>query len=121
MALADEETDIALPFKVLENKSQDFVLVELKKIIQKEKISKIIIGLPLALSGRESKKTKEVQEFISFLTQNLEIPIVSFDERLSSCLSDKLSGGTKGSRDIGAAMIILDGFLSRIKSREIGL
>lgn len=111
LAIADENSKMVLPYKVLINKGADFVLSELKKIVAEEKISKIIVGLPLTLSGKESKKTKETREFIAFLAKNLDVAIEMKDERLSSRLADTLSQGAKGSRDIGAAMVILEDYL----------
>lgn len=111
IAVADENSKVALPYKVLENKGADFVLSELKKIIVVEKISKIIVGLPLSLSGKESKKTKETHEFSAFLAKNFDIPVEMKDERLSSRLADTLAQGAKNSRDIGAAMVILEDYL----------
>lgn len=111
IAAADENSKVALPYKVLENKNAEFVLSELKKIIIAENISKIVVGLPLSLSGKESKKTKETREFSVFLAKNVSVPIEEIDERLSSRLADTLARGTKGSRDIGAAMVILEDYL----------
>ncbi len=111
LAVADENSKMALPYKVLINKGEDFVLQELKKIIIEEKISKIIIGLPLSLSGKDNKKTAETREFSVFLAKNLDVPVEMRDERLSSRLADTLAQGAKGSRDIGAAMVILEDYL----------
>lgn len=111
LAVADENSKMALPYKVLINKGEDFVLQELSKIISEEKISKIIIGLPLSLSGEESKKTIETREFSVFLAKNLNVPVEMRDERLSSRMADTLAQGAKNSRDIGAAMVILEDYL----------
>ena len=111
LAVADENSKMSLPYKVLINKGEDFVLQELKKIIIEEKISKIIIGLPLSLSGKDNKKTAETREFSVFLAKNLDVPVEMRDERLSSRLADTLAQGAKGSRDIGAAMVILEDYL----------
>lgn len=111
LAVADENSKMALPYKVLINKGEDFVLIELKKIITEEKIFKIIVGLPLSLSGEENKKTVEAREFSAFLAKNLDVAIEMKDERLSSRLADTLAQGAKGSRDIGAAMVILEDYL----------
>lgn len=111
LAIAEEGSKLVLPFGVIENKGRDFVLSELQKIIKDEKVKKIVVGLPISLSGRKSLKTKETQEFIDFLAKNLSLAIATMDERLSSRLAKTLSQGTKGSRDIGAAMVILDSYL----------
>lgn len=44
LALADTETNIAFVYGVIENDSN--LLINLEKIIQKEEVKKIIIGLP---------------------------------------------------------------------------
>lgn len=111
LAIADEENKIPLPFKILENKNQEFVLSELKKIILEKEIRQFVVGLPLSLSGKEGCKAEEVKEFIKKL-QNLRIPIKTIDERFSSRLADVLGGEKSKNRDIGAAMVILEDYLS---------
>lgn len=112
LAIAEEKSPVVLPFGVIENKARDFVLSELKKIIKEEKVKKIVVGLPISLSGKKSLKTKETKEFIDFLTENLSVAIVAMDERLSSRLAQTLSAGVKNSPDMGAAMVILEDYLS---------
>lgn len=112
LAIADEENKIPLPFKILENKSEEFVLSELKKIILEKKIGQFVVGLPFSLSGKEGRKAGEVREFIKKL-QTLGIPIKIIDERFSSRLADALGGEDSKNRDIGAAMVILEDYLSR--------
>lgn len=114
LAIADETDKVALPFAVIENKNRNFVLAELKKIIQEEKVAKLVVGLPVSLSGQEGPQARETRKFIDFLAKNLDVPIVALDERMSSRLADTLSGGTKGSRDIGSAMVILEDYLSYV-------
>ena len=111
LAVADENSKMALPYKVLINNGEDFVLQELKKIIAEEKISKIIVGLPLALSGAESRKTMEARGFSAFLAKNLDVAVEMKDERLSSRLADTMAQSAKNNRDIGAAMVILESYL----------
>ena len=115
LALADETDRLVLPFKELANRGVDQTIKELSQIINQEKITKIIIGLPLSLSGKSSLKTNETQKFIDILAKNIDIPVITIDERLTSKLADTMSAGTKGSRDVGAAMIILEDFLSRMR------
>lgn len=111
LAIVEEGTKVVLPFGVIENKNLNFVLAELKKIVQEEKVTKLVIGLPVSLSGQEGPKARETRKFIDFLAKNLAVPTVAIDERLTSRLADTLAQGTKGSRDIGAAMVILEDYL----------
>lgn len=112
LAIAEERSGVVLPFGVIENNGRDFVLSELKKIIKEEKVKKIVVGLPISLSGKKSLKTKETQEFIDFLAKNLSMAIAAMDERLTTRLAKTLSAGVKNSPDAGAAMVILEDYLS---------
>jgi len=117
LALGSADLKISLPFKMLDNKNFEFLLLEFRKIINEEKVKKIVVGLPVSLAGKITDRTKETQKFIVLLAKNLMIPIIAIDERLTSKLADKIGGGfkKKGARDIGAAMIILENFFSREK------
>lgn len=83
LAIAETKINIAFPYKILENREM-FNLDEIRAIIKKEKIKKIIIGQPIGMSGKKTEQTKITDKFIKFLKDNLLIPVESFDERLSS-------------------------------------
>lgn len=131
LSIADENIKIAHPYLVLENKvvssatscgdgSKKFILDELKKIIAKENINKIIVGRPIGLSGQATEQTKITDEFVEFLKSNLTIPVESFDERFTSKMTlapTKLRKFTKIRKDEYhdvAAAIILQDYLDRI-------
>ncbi|TSC95642.1 MAG: putative holliday junction resolvase [Parcubacteria group bacterium Athens1014_10] len=108
LAITDQRQKIVFPYLTLVN--DKFFLKNLKKICQKEKVEKIIIGLPLSLNSQETVQTQEVREFTGLLKENFEIPIIEEDERLTSKMADKLSAKN---RDEKAAMIILESYLER--------
>lgn len=113
LALAEAGGKLVLPAGVIQNVSREAVLEELNKIILGKQIEKIVIGWPINLSGEAGFKTKEVEEFIVFLQNNLDVPVEKIDERVSSRLADALAQGTPGSRDVGAAMVLLEDYLAR--------
>ncbi len=83
LALADMRVNIAFPYKTLKNKGLS-ILDEIEEIIKKEKVKKIVIGLPIGMSGKKTEQTKITDKFINFLKGNLLIPVEIFDERLST-------------------------------------
>lgn len=113
LAMAEEGSKLVLPAGVIENVSQEKVLNELEKIIQEKDIKSIVVGLPLSLSGEKGPKAQATEEFVQVLRQNFKQKIETVDERMTSRAADAFSTGTKGSRDIGAAMVILENFISR--------
>jgi putative Holliday junction resolvase len=82
IAISDPMQIIARPYKVIIN--NDDLLDEITSIIKKERIGKIILGLPLNLAGEDTQKTKEVRDFAEKLKKDISIPIILWDERYTT-------------------------------------
>ncbi|MDP3710419.1 MAG: Holliday junction resolvase RuvX [bacterium] len=109
LALSDEDSKIAFPYGVVYNKSG--VLDEIISVVRKEKISKIILGLPVPFAGRENKQTQEVRDFAKKLEQKIKLP-VEFQNEILTTKSAK-AGSTKETIDSSAAAIILQSYLDK--------
>ena len=57
---------------------------QIKDLLEKYHIEKIIFGLPLKLNGSISRQTEKTISFISKLKQEIALPFIPWDERLSS-------------------------------------
>jgi len=114
LAMADLETKIATPYKILTN-DKDF-LAKIKGICLKENISEIVIGVPTGLQGVKSKQYKKVLNFISQLESKIKLPLERQDENLSSRYAQSLLKETKDRKkdDAVAAMIILQSYLDEM-------
>ena len=99
---------VVLPYGVIKDKN----LVELAKLIKKENIDKVIVGLPFGLEKKENENTKKIKKFTSDLKDLIDIPVEFEDERFSSQAADRMGEGG-ASRDEKAAMIILQGYLAK--------
>lgn len=113
LALASLES-IAVPYLILANKSFDFLLAELKKIILAENITIIVIGLPHSLSGKSNERLTLTEKFVTQLKQNLATQIFTVDEQYTSKLYSQ-QGVTKD-LDKYAATAILDTWLAQNKN-----
>ncbi len=113
LAWTQKELGVVLPYGVVEGKNREEMLLKLAKLIQTEKIDKVVFGLPLSLEGQESANTKRVREFVAELKEKVNVPVDFFDERLSSFAADEMGG--EASRDEKAAMIILQDYLEANK------
>ena len=77
-------TTIAFPLTTLQVKGREQVLGELKKLILSHKPEKIVVGLPKTLRNEMGiAAQKRVQE-VEWYQSRLAVPIVLWDERLSS-------------------------------------
>ena len=118
LALSDIMQIIAKPYKTIKNTSKESVLNVLNDIIDNQCVGKIVVGLPMTLNNTISKQTDEVNKYIEFLKKELSLPVVTYDERLTS-ISAKRSlveqgiktGHNKGDVDMTAAAIFLQNYL----------
>jgi len=115
LALADNETKIAIPFAVV---SPEKLKSKIQELIDSEEINKIVVGWPLALSGQETNQTKEVGEFVKELRSIFDIEVVTEDERLTTTQANKQgkpasTSRRRGEDDAVAAMHILQTHLDR--------
>ena len=87
----------------------------LKRAIAELEAEKVVVGLPLSLSGRDSAQTLEVREFAERLARAIDVPVELYDERFTTSLA--LQAGGKSSLDSRAAATLLDEWL-RLPIRE---
>lgn len=111
LAISDESGTIAREYNIL---SPDEFWRQIAKIVNDEKVTHFVLGLPLNMSGEHSDKTREVEEFAVKLENQLKLPIEFMDERLSSVMADNISKSNKNTDSL-AAQIILQNFLDKIK------
>ncbi len=118
LALSDPLGIIARPLAIIDRKETKDYISRISEIISEKKITSIVVGLPLTLKGHNSKQTEIVLAFIDQLQSELQIPILSIDERLSSMAAKKSlqiqsvkTGHEKGRVDETAAAIFLQEYL----------
>ncbi len=122
LAMCDSEQKLAGPLATYVRRTPDLDGKYFRELIQGEKIAGLVIGMPLHLSGRDSQKSNEVEQFARWLSELTHCPIVFYDERFSTSIADELIGGelTKKQRrariDKIAAQVILASFLESDRS-----
>jgi putative holliday junction resolvase len=70
---------------------------------------RVIVGLPLSLSGGDSAQTVETRAFADKLARAVSVPVELYDERFTTSLASQ-AGGT-ASLDSRAAAVLLDEWL----------
>lgn len=90
----------------------------LGRLAEENEVHEIVIGNPLHMDGRESQQSEKVAKFANELRTALKLPIVFWDERLTSFAAEQHleEMGLKWRQrrdhiDKIAAMIILQGYL----------
>jgi len=71
---------------------------------------RIVIGLPLSLSGDDSAQTAETRAFAERLQRSVQVPVELYDERFTTRLA--ADAGGSGSLDSRAAAVLLNEWLT---------
>jgi putative Holliday junction resolvase len=75
-------------------------------------VVRIVVGLPLGLSGRDTDQTRETREWADRLRERVKpIPVELYDERFTTAIAAK-SGDTRTSEDSRAAAVLLEDWLA---------
>lgn len=116
VALGDDETRVATPWKVLANEEIEDVLLRLHELIAREGVERIVVGVPrpLADQSRETDQAREIRAFIKRLKAD-GFDAVEEDETLTSKVAAQQAReqGIKGKRDDLAAAAILQTYLDK--------
>ncbi len=117
LALSDPMGLIAKPFKTLVWKNLAQFKAELESIIREWDVTRLVVGLPLNMSGKKTAQTEKVEKFIALL-ETFGLPVQTIDERLSSVSAQRAlinqdikTGHQKAAVDATAAAIFLQQFL----------
>ena len=127
VALSDSLRIIAGALTVVERVTDDAALKEIIDLARENEVERIVVGMPRSLDGSLGKQAQAVQSFVDLLKERTDIPVVTWDERLSTVAAERtmLEVGMKRDkrkkrRDSLAAAIILQGYLDRERSRVSG-
>lgn len=108
LALSDPGGLIAFPHGTVKN------LGEVLRVIEKEDVESIIIGMPVSFRSRVSYQAQEVKAFAASLRKRVELPIAFENEVLTTKLARQHT--EPGKADAAAAAIILQSYLDRIRA-----
>ncbi len=77
----------ALP--MIERKSDEQAVSEIAALIEREKVEKLVIGLPVRMNDSEGPAVTMVREFAGALKKKIRVPVDFWDERLSTAEAER--------------------------------
>ncbi len=123
IALSDTLLTVATPMETLRRGKFSLDAVKLEKIAAEQNVGGIVIGLPLNMDGSDGPSAQSARAFGRNLAPRSPLPILFWDERLSTAAVTRTLLDADASRkrrsevvDKMAAAYILQGALERIRA-----
>lgn len=115
VALSDEEGRLVVPQKPIIVERTADVGAAIQRLVAKEQVTGVVVGMPLSLTGMRGPQASVVQDFVCQLDEVLNIPVDIEDERLTSKLAHRgaFPDEEPGMEDSRAAALLLESYLAR--------
>jgi len=122
LALSDLSRTIASPLLTIARIKFAKDIEELKKVIVGHSVAGLVIGYPVNMDGSLGPRTQSTRTFVSNLGKQIDLPMLLWDERMSTMAVERamleadLSRQRRGELvDKLAASYMLQGFLDSVK------
>lgn len=125
VAISDELDITAQGLKTIRRRSFTEDIEELTRIMQQFDVKKVVVGLPRNMDGTIGIQAERIFRWIKSFQENTTIPVVTWDERLSTVGASRIlleadlsRKKRKGVIDKLAAVLILQGYLDQARNRR---
>jgi putative pre-16S rRNA nuclease len=109
-AISDPTGTLARPLQAVEPPDP----AAIAELALREGAERVIVGLPTTLGGEEGEQARLSREFAGQLAELLEVPVETYDERLTTRMADRSAReGARADRDSLAAAHLLESYLAR--------
>jgi putative Holliday junction resolvase len=130
VALSDELGWTAQPLETFERRTLDWDVAHIAALVGSHNVERVVLGLPLQLDGREGPAVRAMREFTAKLETALSVPVVRWDERMTTKAAEELLIAAdvsrkkrKGIVDRIAAAILLRSYLEaqdQVSTQPVG-
>jgi len=122
IALSDELGWTAQPLETLNRRTLDWDIAHIASLVGTYEVRQVLLGFPLQLDGREGPAIQAMREFQVRLEQGVPVPVILWDERLTTKSAEDLLIAAdvsrkkrKGVVDRIAASILLQSYLASLE------
>ena len=123
VSICDEKRLVATPYKTIDVENLSNTINQIKNIISENNIEGIIVGYPINMDGSKGSSSQSVKDKVKKISNEINLPIVLWDERLSTAGAFNLSSQldvnvSKRTKNIdkNAAAFILQGAIDYLNN-----
>jgi len=123
VSLSDPEGILASPLTRITRIGTEATIEAILQLVRQYEVKRIVAGLPYSMRGGLGQQAIKVLDFLQELRQHLEIPVETWDERLSTVAAGRMmrEAGIVRKRkkeriDAAAAALILQAYLDEVRA-----
>ncbi len=109
-AVSDPTGALATPIEAIERPGTRKGMVRVAQLVDEREVGRVIVGLPVGLSGDDTAQTAEARAFADALALRVRVPVELYDERFTTAIAARRGGST--SEDSRAAAVMLEDWLA---------
>ncbi|MDQ1437108.1 MAG: putative pre6S rRNA nuclease [Acidimicrobiaceae bacterium] len=87
VAVSDPTGLLASPYEVVERNDRSYDAI--KRIVAEVEAERVVVGLPLSLSGADGPAARAARQEAAALADVLDVPVELFDERLTTVSANR--------------------------------
>jgi putative Holliday junction resolvase len=110
-AVSDPTGTLATPLEPVLRPDTRKGLQRVRELVAETGAARVVVGLPLSLSGTDTDQTRAARAFAERLDALVDVPVELYDERFTTRIAAR--GGGSASEDSRAAAVLLDDWLAR--------
>ena len=118
-ALSDPTGTLATPIEPVERPATRKGLARLAALVRERGAERVVVGLPIGLSGSDTAQTREARAFAERLRGAVPVPVELFDERFTTAIAAR-ARDARASEDSRAAAVLLEDWLVRHREEVAG-
>lgn len=119
IAMSDLLCSIVGTTTVIHSRRDDKTVAEIKKLIEQNGVTEIVVGLPRNMNGTEGPRAEACKAFAELLKEATGLPVAMWDERRTTVEAHNILSAhnyhgqkRKNTVDAVAASLILEGYLA---------
>ena len=112
VAVSDPTGTIVTPLEPVLRPDTKKGMQRVAAVVAEREAERVVVGLPLSLSGEDSDQTRAAREFADRLAARVRpVPVELYDERFTTRIAAQAGG--RAAEDSRAAAVLLENWLSR--------
>jgi putative Holliday junction resolvase len=109
VAVSDPTGTLATPLEPVLRPDTKRGLAAVAAVVADTGAERVVVGLPLSLSGGDSDQTRAARAFAEKLAARVRVPVELYDERFTTRIAQQAGG--RAAEDSRAAAVLLESWL----------